>query len=118
MPGHKPSIARGASWTDSDFRASLQRLRPVLLTTVTTIVGLMPMVLGVNINLIERHISVGAPSSQWWTQLASSVAGGLAFATVLTLFLTPSLLMVQANAMRWWQERHTTLPHRETSLSS
>jgi len=41
-------------------------------------------------------VSIGAPSSQWWTQLASSVAGGLAFATVLTLFLTPSLLMVQA----------------------
>jgi len=73
------------------------RLRPVLLTTVTTIVGLMPMVLGVNINLIAREISIGAPSSQWWTQLASSVAGGLAFATVLTLFLTPSLLMIQAN---------------------
>jgi multidrug efflux pump len=57
----------------------------------------MPMVLGVNINLIGRDISVGAPSSQWWTQLASSVAGGLAFATILTLLLTPSLLMIQAN---------------------
>ena len=51
---------------------------------------------GVNINLIAREISIGAPSSQWWTQLASSVAGGLAFATLLTLFLTPSLLMIQA----------------------
>jgi multidrug efflux pump len=54
------------------------------------------MVLGVNINLIAREVSIGAPSSQWWVQLASSVAGGLAFATVLTLFLTPSLLMIQA----------------------
>jgi multidrug efflux pump len=68
-----------------------------MLTTVTTIVGLLPMVLGVNINLIDRDISIGAPSSQWWTQLASSVAGGLAFATILTLLLTPSLLMIQAN---------------------
>jgi len=58
------------------------------------------MVLGVNINLIGRDISVGAPSSQWWTQLASSVAGGLAFATILTLLLTPSLLMIQANVSR------------------
>jgi multidrug efflux pump len=88
---------RGTEAFDAILRTCAMRLRPVLLTTVTTIVGLMPMVLGVNINLIAREVSVGAPSSQWWTQLASSVAGGLAFATVLTLFLTPSLLMIQAN---------------------
>jgi multidrug efflux pump len=87
---------RGTDAFDAILRTCTMRLRPVLLTTVTTIVGLMPMVLGVNINLIAREVSIGAPSSQWWTQLASSVAGGLAFATVLTLFLTPSLLMIQA----------------------
>jgi multidrug efflux pump len=95
---------RGERAFDAILRTCAIRLRPVLLTTVTTIVGLMPMVLGVNINLIERQVSIGAPSSQWWTQLASSVAGGLAFATVLTLFLTPSLLMVQANALRRWRQ--------------
>jgi multidrug efflux pump len=63
------------------------------------------MVLGVNINLIDRDVSIGAPSSQWWTQLASSVAGGLAFATILTLWLTPSLLMGQANLMDRWKAR-------------
>ena len=88
---------RGLDAYDAVLRTCAIRLRPVLLTTVTTIIGLMPMVLGVNINLIGRDISVGAPSSQWWTQLASSVAGGLAFATILTLVLTPSLLMIQAN---------------------
>ena len=88
---------RGATAFDAILRTCAVRLRPVLLTTVTTIVGLMPMVLGVNINLIAREVSFGAPSSQWWTQLASSVAGGLAFATILTLLLTPSLLMIQAN---------------------
>jgi multidrug efflux pump len=110
--------SRGEQPFDAILRTCAIRLRPVLLTTVTTIVGLMPMVLGVNINLIERHISVGAPSSQWWTQLASSVAGGLAFATVLTLFLTPSLLMVQANALRWWKQRNATAPKGQTSLTS
>jgi len=97
--------ARGAAAYDAVIRTCAIRLRPVLLTTVTTIIGLMPMVLGININLIERDVSIGAPSSQWWTQLASSVAGGLAFATVLTLFLTPSLLLVQANASKRRAER-------------
>ncbi|MFQ5609368.1 MAG: efflux RND transporter permease subunit, partial [Woeseiaceae bacterium] len=95
---------RGARAYEAVIRTCAIRLRPVLLTTVTTIIGLMPMVLGVNINLIDRAVSIGAPSSQWWTQLASSVAGGLAFATVLTLFLTPSLLLIQANASKRWAE--------------
>jgi len=89
--------SRGEHAFDAILRTCAIRLRPVMLTTVTTIVGLMPMVLGINVNLIDREVSIGAPSSQWWTQLASSVAGGLAFATVLTLLLTPSLLTIQAN---------------------
>jgi multidrug efflux pump len=97
---------RGLDTYDAVLRTCAIRLRPVLLTTVTTIIGLMPMVLGVNINLIGRDISVGAPSSQWWTQLASSVAGGLAFATILTLLLTPSLLMIQANTSQRLAARH------------
>jgi multidrug efflux pump len=70
------------------------RLRPVLLTAVTTVLGLLPMVLAMNIDLIARDISFGAPSTQWWTQLASAIAGGLTFATVLTLILTPCLLVL------------------------
>ena len=96
---------RGLDAYDAVLRTCAVRLRPVLLTTVTTIIGLMPMVLGVNIDLIGRNVSIGAPSSQWWTQLASSVAGGLAFATILTLLLTPSLLMIQANVSRRMADR-------------
>ena len=66
----------------------------MLLTTVTTVLGLMPMVLGVNIDIIGRSVTVGGPSTQWWSQLATAVAGGLAFATLLTLVLTPSLLVL------------------------
>jgi multidrug efflux pump len=88
---------RGDEAYDAIVRTCAVRLRPVLLTTVTTILGLTPMVLGINIDLVGRHVSIGAPSSQWWTQLSSSVAGGLAFATILTLFLTPSFLMISAN---------------------
>ncbi len=52
------------------------------------------MVLEMNIDLVNRKIEFGAPSTQWWSQLATAVAGGLAFATVLTLVLTPCLLML------------------------
>ncbi|MEW8210939.1 MAG: efflux RND transporter permease subunit [Candidatus Thiodiazotropha taylori] len=83
------------------FNAALttgrRRLRPVFLTAFTTVLGLMPMVLAMNIDLIHRAISFGAPSTQWWTQLASAIAGGLSFATLLTLILTPCLLVLGEN---------------------
>lgn len=70
------------------------RLRPVLLTAVTTVLGLMPMVLSVNVDLLTPSLGLGAPSTQWWTQLSSAIAGGLAFATILTLLLTPAMLVL------------------------
>ena len=87
-------IKRGLSREEAILRTGVQRLRPVLLTTVTTILGLLPMVLEMNIDIINQKIEFGAPSTQWWSQLATAVAGGLAFATVLTLVLTPCLLML------------------------
>jgi len=87
-------IKRGLDKRDAIIRTGVQRLRPVMLTTVTTILGLMPMVLEMNIDLINQKIEFGAPSTQWWSQLATAIAGGLAFATVLTLVLTPCLLML------------------------
>ena len=87
----------GVPAMEAVLRTGAQRLRPVLLTTVTTILGLLPMVLGINIDLIGRDVTIGGPSTQWWIQLASAVAGGLFFATLLTLIVTPSLLMLQAN---------------------
>ena len=87
------------------MRTGAQRLRPVLLTSVTTILGLLPMVLGVNFDFITREITIGAPASQWWTQLATAIVFGLGFATVLTLVVTPSALMVRANVSTWWKRR-------------
>jgi multidrug efflux pump len=85
----------GFSVVDAILRTGAQRLRPVLLTTITTILGLLPMVMQVNLDFFARTIVFGAPSTQWWTQLATAVAGGLAFATVLTLVLTPCLLVLR-----------------------
>ena len=82
------------SVNEAILRTAAQRMRPVLLTSFTTVLGLIPMVFALTINIAGRDISVGAPSAQWWTQLASTIAGGLSFATLLTLFLTPCLLVL------------------------
>ncbi len=83
-----------------DVRAALiktgeERLRPILLTAGTTVLGLLPMVIGMNIDFVGRDIAFGAPSSQWWIQLSTAIAGGLTFATILTLFFSPCLLLVR-----------------------
>lgn len=85
---------KGLDAMPAAIHTGVKRLRPVLLTSLTTILGLLPMVLAINFDFIERSISIGAPSTQWWTQLSSAVAGGLAFATFLTLILTPCLLVL------------------------
>jgi multidrug efflux pump len=86
----------GVPSMEAILRTGAQRLRPVLMTTVTTILGLLPMVAEVNIDFIGRNVDIGGPSTEWWSQLATAVAGGLAFATLLTLVLTPCLLALKA----------------------
>jgi multidrug efflux pump len=83
----------GIAPVEAALRTGAQRLRPVLLTTVTTILGLMPMVFALTVDFIGRDISIGAPSTQYWVQLATAISGGLLFATPLTLLVTPVLLV-------------------------
>ncbi|MDG1863241.1 MAG: efflux RND transporter permease subunit [Yoonia sp.] len=87
----------GMAPKEAALRTGAQRLRPVMLTSVTTALGLMPMVIGLNINFFTREIIYGAPSTQWWTELSSAIAGGLTVATALTLLVTPAMLIFGEN---------------------
>ena len=83
---------KGYQVREAAYLAGLTRFRPVILTAITTILGLVPMVFGLTIRFSERDLLIGAPSSQWWVDLSSTIAGGLTFATFLTLVATPALL--------------------------
>ena len=99
---------------DAILKTGAQRLRPVLLTTITTILGLMPMVMGVNVDFVERIVSTGAPAMQWWRQLATSIVFGLGFATLLTLVVTPAALMLRGNIWSCLARRRTRLEGTDT----
>ena len=76
------------------IRTAEVRIRPVLLTSITTIAGLLPMMFGYSINIVDGGYVVDAPASQFWTQLAAAIVCGLATATILTLIVTPSMLAI------------------------
>ncbi len=96
---------QGMDAMEAILRTGAQRLRPVMLTTVTTIFGLLPMAMQVNIDFVSREVVTGAPSSQWWVQLSTAVAFGLTFATVLTLVMTPCMLILGANVSDFFARR-------------
>ncbi len=81
-----------------------QRLRPVMLTTITTVVGLLPMVFMVNIDFASRSVKIGDPSGSFWVDLAIAVSFGLLFATVLTLLLTPCMLAARVKLSKKYRE--------------
>ena len=78
---------------DAAVRTAAQRLRPVFLTTLTTIVGLMPLVLGWQADIFSGTFSTkGSGTSEIWAPISYTIACGLGFATILTLIITPVLL--------------------------
>src|SRR5215217_6590869 len=95
----------GAAAYDAILETCRERARPVVLTAVTAILGVLPIAFGVNIEFVSREITVGAPATQWWINLSTAIVFGLGFATVLTLIVTPAALMAIANLrerrLRW-----------------
>ncbi|MEO1106284.1 MAG: efflux RND transporter permease subunit [Pseudomonadota bacterium] len=82
---------------DAIVRTAEARIRPVLLTTLTTMAGLTPMMFGLSLDFINGGYTIDSPTALWWKQLATAVVFGLGIATVLTLIVTPSML-----ALRVW----------------
>ena len=73
-------------------RATSQRLRPVMLTTVTTVFGLLPLACGLSVDLINRNIVASGQMANFWGPLSQAIVFGLSFATLLTLIATPAML--------------------------
>ncbi len=82
-------------------RATAQRLRPVLLTTVTTVFGLLPLACGFSVDLISRNIAVDGEMALFWAPLSQAIVFGLSFATLLTLVATPAMLAFPSEVREW-----------------
>lgn len=71
-----------------------ERARPVVLTAVSAILGVLPIAFGLGLEIFHHETTINAPSTQWWISLSSAIVFGLSFATLLTLVVTPSMLMI------------------------
>jgi len=90
--------SKGFEVEDALIRAGITRFRPVMLTAITTTLGLVPMAIGVSVDFFSRfpvpRLVFGSTSSQWWGPMAVAVIFGLSFATLLTLIMVPTLYSI------------------------
>ena len=100
IDAYKENLKEGLNKFDAIYIASLVRVRPIMLTAGTTVLGLLPMVTCMGVNFFDREVFYDAPSSQWWVQLSTTIASGLTFATVLTLLFTPCLLIIAGDKIK------------------
>ena len=84
----------GWNKTEAVLQTCRERARPVVLTALSAILGVLPIAFGLGLEIFHHETTINAPSTQWWVALSSAIVFGLSFATVLTLIVTPSMLMV------------------------
>ena len=111
---------RGLEKSEAIIKAGLTRFRPVVLTAVTTILGLIPLTTGVSVNFdkifqgsFEHALTVGGESSEWWGPMGVAVIWGLAVATFLTLVVVPVMYssldpvgrFFRTILIGWWWDR-------------
>jgi multidrug efflux pump subunit AcrB len=104
---------RGYSLQDAAVEAGVTRLRPVLLTAGTTVLGLVPMVTGISFDFHTMSIAWKSSSTQWWSNMAVAVIFGLSFATMLTLLVVPSLYVLTSKiAIKWGMNTAPQVHHK------
>jgi len=104
----------GVEAYDAIIETCRERARPVVLTAVAAILGVLPIAFAVNLEFLHREINIGAPATQWWISLSTAIVFGLGFATILTLVITPAALMLVEQMAekrrrvvnRWFRRKH------------
>jgi len=86
---------------DAVIKTGQDRLRPVLLTTATTVLGLLPTAIQLNIDFFNRTATFGDPAATWWAYMSQAIIYGLVFSTALTLIVTPCMLMAREKVSGW-----------------
>lgn len=108
---------------DAVLQTCRERARPVVLTALSAILGVLPIAFGLGLEIGHQETTINAPSTQWWIALSSAIVFGLSFATVLTLIVTPSMLMVFTRDKRkpghrgWFQRLGDRLRGRRSAVA-
>ena len=105
-------------------RAGVTRFRPVMLTAITTVLGLFPLAIGFNFDFIglftrlDPNLFWGGEQAAWWGPMAIAVIVGLMFATVLTLILVPVMYSLVDDASDFFQRHFTRAAREEPPITS
>jgi multidrug efflux pump len=104
-------------YVDLIVRTGAQRLRPVMLTTITTVFGLLPLASNLSIDFVNRTIEYGSMLSTFWVPLSQAIVSGLTFATLLTLVTTPAMLAIPHQIKGMYRRIRSTTPSAAEQLA-